>query len=145
VCDVVPLARLNRALVAQGIKVARRNANPGLAALAAVAGIGEPLDAYHLGFVLGPRVNAGGRVGEADLGARLLATDDPALAADLAERLDVYNRERREIEARTLEAAIAVVEGAAQSPVLAFAAGEGWHPGVIGIVAARLKERYDRR
>ena len=92
-------------------------------------GIGEPLDAYHLGFVLGPRVNAGGRVGEADLGARLLATDDPALAAEVAGRLDVYNRERREIEARTLEAAIAVVEGAAQSPMLVFAAGEGWHPG----------------
>ncbi len=144
VCDVVPLAGLNRALVAQGIKVARRNANPGLAALAAVAGISEPLDAYHLGFVLGPRVNAGGRVGEADLGARLLATDDPALAAEFAERLDGYNRERREIEARTLEAAIATVEGAAQSPVLAFAAAEGWHPGVIGIVAARLKERYER-
>ena len=144
VCDVVPLTGVNRALVAQGIKVARRNTNPGLAALAAVAAIGEPLDAYHLGFLLGPRVNAGGRVGEADLGARLLATDDPALAADLAGRLDVYNRERREIEARTLEAAIAAVEGAAQSPVLAFAAGEDWHPGVIGIVAARLKERYER-
>jgi single-stranded-DNA-specific exonuclease len=144
VCDVVPLAGVNRALVAQGIKVIRRNTNPGLVALAAVAAIGEPLDAYHLGFLLGPRVNAGGRVGEADLGARLLATDDPALAADLAGRLDVYNRERREIEARTLEAAIAAVEGAAQSPVLAFAAGEGWHPGVIGIVAARLKERYER-
>lgn len=144
VCDVVPLAGLNRALVAQGIRVARRNANPGLAALAAVAGVNEPLDAYHLGFVLGPRVNAGGRVGAADLGARLLATDDPALAAELATRLDVYNRERRDIEARTLEAAIAMVEGAAQSPVLVFAAAQGWHPGVIGIVAARLKERYER-
>jgi len=144
VCDVVPLAGLNRALVAQGIKVARRNANPGLAALAAVAGVNEPLDAYHLGFVLGPRVNAGGRVGAADLGARLLATDDPALAAEFAGRLDVYNRERREIEARTLEAAIATVEGEAQSPVLAFAAGADWHPGVIGIVASRLKERYER-
>src|SRR5271167_3597890 len=132
VCDVVPLAGLNRALVAQGIKVARRNANAGLAALAAVAGVNEPLDAYHLGFVLGPRVNAGGRVGAADLGARLLATDDPALAAEFAGRLDVYNRERREIEARTLEAAIATVEGEAQSPVLAFAAGADWHPGVIG-------------
>jgi single-stranded-DNA-specific exonuclease len=144
VCDVVPLAGLNRAFVAQGIKVARRNANPGLVALAAVAGINEPLDAHHLGFVLGPRVNAGGRVGAADLGARLLATDDPALAAELAGRLDVYNRERRDIETRTLEAAIAMVEGAAQSPVLVFAAAENWHPGVIGIVASRLKERYER-
>ena len=144
VCDVVPLTGVNRALVAQGIKVARRNANPGLAALAAVAGVNEPIDAYHLGFVIGPRVNAGGRVGAADLGARLLATDDPALAAELARRLDGHNRERREIEARTLEAAITMVEGAPQSPVLVFAAAENWHPGVIGIVAARLKERYER-
>jgi single-stranded-DNA-specific exonuclease len=144
VCDVVPLAGLNRAFVAQGIKVARRKANPGIAALAAVAGVAEPLDAYHLGFVLGPRVNAGGRVGAADLGARLLATEDPTLAAELAGRLDAYNRERREIEARTLEAAIAMAEGAAQSPVLVFAAAENWHPGVIGIVASRLRERYER-
>lgn len=144
VCDVVPLAGLNRALVAQGLRVARRLANPGLQALAAIGGIKEPLDAYHLGFVLGPRVNAGGRVGMADLGARLLSTDDPGLAADLANRLDAYNRERREIEARTLEEAIAVVEAAPQSPALVFAAAEGWHPGVIGIVAARLKERYER-
>jgi len=144
VCDVVPLTGLNRAFVAQGIKVARRGNNPGLVALAAVAGVTEPLDAYHLGFVLGPRVNAGGRVGEADLGARLLATDDPALAANLAQRLDAYNRERRDIEARTLDAAVAMLEAAPQSPVLVFAAAENWHPGVIGIVAARLKERYER-
>ena len=144
VCDVVPLTGLNRAFVAQGIKVARRNANPGMAALAAIGGIKEPLDAYHLGFVVGPRVNAGGRVGEADLGARLLATDDPDLAAGLAERLDAYNRERRDIEARTLTAAIAMVESAPQAPVLTFAASADWHPGVIGIVAARLRERYER-
>jgi len=144
VCDVVPLAGLNRAFVAQGIKVARRGNNPGLVALAAVAGVNEPLDGYHLGFVLGPRVNAGGRVGAADLGARLLTTDDPALAAELAQRLDAYNRERRDIEARTLDAAVAMLEAAPQSPVLVFAAAENWHPGVIGIVAARLKERYER-
>jgi single-stranded-DNA-specific exonuclease len=144
ICDVVPLTGLNRALVAQGIKVARRNANPGFAALAAVVGISEPLDAYHLGFVIGPRVNAGGRIGAADLGARLLATDDPALAAELAARLDAYNRERRDIEARTLAAAITMVEEAPQSPVLVFAAAGNWHPGVIGIVASRLKERYER-
>src|SRR5215472_7364312 len=144
VCDVVPLTGVNRALVAQGIRVTRRNGNGGLAALAAVAGLSEPVDAYHLGFVLGPRVNAGGRVGAADLGASLLATDDAALAAELSARLDAYNRERRDIETRTLESAICLVEGAAQSPVLVFAAAEGWHPGVIGIVAARLKERYER-
>jgi single-stranded-DNA-specific exonuclease len=144
VCDVVPLIGVNRALVAQGIKVARRKSNPGLSALAAVAAVNEPIEEYHLGFVLGPRVNAGGRVGAADLGARLLATDDPALAAEIAGRLDVYNRERRDIEARTLAAAIDIVENAPQSPVLIFAAGKNWHPGVIGIVAARLKERYER-
>jgi single-stranded-DNA-specific exonuclease len=144
VCDVVPLSGINRALVAQGLRVARHAANPGLKALAAVAGKNGPIDAYQLGFVLGPRVNAGGRIGAADLGARLLSTDDPALAAELAQRLDGYNRERREIEARTLQAAIALVESTPQAPALVFAAAEGWHPGVIGIVAARLKERYER-
>jgi single-stranded-DNA-specific exonuclease len=148
VCDVVPLTGLNRALVAQGLKVAARGANPGMAALAAVAqlnGRAAAVDAYQLGFVLGPRVNAGGRVGVADLGARLLSTNDPALAAEWAQHLDGYNKERREIEAQTLAAAIELVEqqnGA--SPVLVFAAAEGWHPGVIGIVAARLRERYER-
>jgi single-stranded-DNA-specific exonuclease len=150
VCDVVPLAGLNRALVAQGLKVARRRGNAGLAALADVAGINEPLDAYHLSHALGPRVNAGGRVGMASpdfdpaVGARLLATDDPALASELARQLDVFNAERREIEARVLVAAIETVEAVPQSPVLSFAAGSGWHPGVIGIVAARLRERYER-
>lgn len=144
VCDVVPLNGLNRALVAQGIRVARQMRNSGMRALAAAAAANGPIDAYQLGFVLGPRVNAGGRVGAADLGARLLATDDLALAAELAQRLDGYNRERREIETRTLAAAIEQVEAAPQSPALVFAAAEGWHPGVIGIVAARLKERYER-
>ncbi|MBV8889083.1 MAG: single-stranded-DNA-specific exonuclease RecJ [Alphaproteobacteria bacterium] len=144
VCDVVPLSGLNRAFVAQGIKVARRGGNIGLKALAAAAGASGAADAHQLGFVLGPRVNAGGRIGAADLGARLLATEDAALAAELAQRLDGYNRERREIEAHTLESAIAAIEAAPQAPVLAFAVGEGWHPGVIGIVAARLKERYQR-
>jgi single-stranded-DNA-specific exonuclease len=144
VCDVVPLTGINRALVAQGIRVARQLRNPGMRALAAVGGVNTPIDAYHLGFVLGPRVNAGGRVGAADLGARLLASDDPREAAQLAQSLDAYNRERRAIEAATLEAAIAVVEAGPQSPSLVFAASEGWHPGVIGIVAARLKERYQR-
>jgi single-stranded-DNA-specific exonuclease len=144
VCDVVPLTGINRTLVAQGIKVARYGANPGLRALASVGRVTSPIDAYHLGFVLGPRVNAGGRVGAADLGARLLATDDPALAAELATRLDGYNGERREIEAATLAAAIEAVEAAPQSPALVFVAAKGWHPGVIGIVAARLRERYER-
>jgi single-stranded-DNA-specific exonuclease len=150
VCDVVPLRGLNRAFVAQGLRVARQGGNPGIAALAAVAGVNEPIDAHHLGFVIGPRVNAGGRVGsdssefDPGIGARLLATDDPALAALLAHRLDGLNAERRAIEARVLRAAIGAVEAAEQSATLVFAAGDGWHPGVIGIVAARLKERYQR-
>jgi single-stranded-DNA-specific exonuclease len=148
VCDVVPLTGLNRVLVAQGLKVAARGANPGMAALAALGatnGHAAAIDAYQLGFVLGPRVNAGGRVGVADLGARLLSTDDAALAAEWAQLLDGHNTERREIEARTLAAAIELVERQnTASPVLVFAAAEGWHPGVIGIVAARLKERYGR-
>jgi single-stranded-DNA-specific exonuclease len=144
VCDVVPLLGLNRAFVAQGLKVARRGGNRGLAALSSLAAGDQPIDAYRLGFILGPRVNAGGRVGEAALGARLLACDDPALAAELARRLDAYNSERREIEAKVLESAISIVDSGQQAPALAFAAAPGWHPGVIGIVASRLKERYGR-
>jgi len=143
VCDIVPLTGVNRALVAQGLKVMRRRANTGIAALSDVAGIGEKLDAYHAGFILGPRVNAGGRVGEADLGARLLSTDDPAEARALAVHLDMLNAERRQIEAAVLDAAIAQVEAAPLGPII-FAAGEGWHPGVIGIVASRLKDRFNR-
>lgn len=145
ICDVVPLVGLNRALVAQGLKVLARRENAGLAALADVARLDERPGAWHLGFLLGPRVNAGGRVGEADLGARLLTTDDPAEAARLAARLDGYNAERRAIEQAVLDAAIAAVEHddiGPHDPI--FVAGEGWHPGVIGIVASRLKERYHR-
>ncbi|HYB10785.1 MAG TPA: single-stranded-DNA-specific exonuclease RecJ [Alphaproteobacteria bacterium] len=143
VCDVVPLTGVNRALVTQGLKVMARRANPGLTALADVARIDERPNAYHLGFLLGPRVNAGGRVGEADLGARLLTTPDQNEAQALAKRLDGYNSERQAIEAEVLEAAIAAVEATPQGSI-AFAAAKGWHPGVIGIVASRLKERYNR-
>ena len=144
VCDVVPLTGVNRALVAQGLKVLRRRGNAGLAALADAAGLGERLDSYHAGFILGPRVNAGGRVGQADLGARLLASDDPVEARAIAQQLEALNAERRDIEARVLAQAVNQVEsGDARAP-LVFAAGEGWHPGVIGIVASRLKERYGR-
>ncbi len=144
ICDVVPLTGLNRALVAQGLKVMQRRGNPGLAALADAAALGERLDAYHAGNILGPRVNAGGRVGQADLGARLLASDDPIEARGLAQQLDALNAERREIEARVLTQAIDQVESGDRTAPLVFAAGEGWHPGVIGIVASRLKERYNR-
>ncbi|MFQ5953917.1 MAG: DHH family phosphoesterase [Kiloniellales bacterium] len=145
VCDVVPLTGVNRALVAQGLKVMARRGNAGLAALADLAGLDQAPEAYHAGFVLGPRVNAGGRVGEAGLGARLLATDDKTEARRLAERLDGFNRERRRIEAEILAQAVDRVEGLGiQSEPLVFVAGEGWHVGVIGIVANRLSERYNR-
>jgi single-stranded-DNA-specific exonuclease len=144
ICDVVPLTGINRALVVQGLKVMRKLGNLGMAMLAEVAGVSERLDTYHAGFILGPRVNAGGRVGRADAGTRLLTTEDASEARALAQALDQWNGERREIEARTLEEAIAQVESSQTSLPIAFAAREGWHPGVIGIVAGRLKDRYNR-
>jgi single-stranded-DNA-specific exonuclease len=143
VCDVVPLTGLNRAYVAQGLKVLARRGNPGLAALGDVAGADQRPDTFHLGFLLGPRVNAGGRVGEAPLGAQLLGTDDPAEAAALAARLDTYNSERKEIERAVLDQALSQAEAAAAGAGgLVCVAAEGWHPGVVGIVASRLKERF---
>lgn len=145
VCDVVALTGLNRALTAQGLKVMARRGNLGLKTLCDVARVNDRVDAYHAAFLLGPRVNAGGRVGRSDLGARLLATDDPALAGELARQLDVYNEERRALENEVQEAALRQAEAqAADNPHLLFLAGSGWHPGVIGIVAGRLKERYQR-
>jgi single-stranded-DNA-specific exonuclease len=145
ICDVVALTGLNRALAAQGLKVMGRRSNPGLKALCDVAQVNERVEAYHAAFLLGPRVNAGGRVGRSDLGARLLATDDPILAAELAQQLDLYNEERRALEAEVQDAAIRQADAqAADNPHLLFLADAGWHPGVIGIVAGRLKERYQR-
>ena len=144
ICDVVPLTGVNRALVVQGLKVMRQRGNLGVATLAEVAGVSERLDTYHAGFILGPRVNAGGRVGRADAGTRLLTTEDASEARALAQALDQWNTERREIEARTLEEAIEQVEHASGSQPILFAARDGWHPGVIGIVASRLKDRYNR-
>jgi single-stranded-DNA-specific exonuclease len=145
VCDVVPLVGLNRALVTQGLKIMAKRGNPGITALADLCKLAEKPDAWHAGFILGPRVNAGGRVGASDLGARMLSTDDPREAAELARILDQHNTERRVIEAEVLEEAMIGVEAALEDlGGLVFAVGEGWHPGVIGIVAARLKERYNR-
>ncbi len=146
VCDVVPLKGVNRALVTQGLKVMAKRGNVGLSALSDVAGIRERPDAYHLGYVLGPRVNAGGRVGEAALGSRLLSTADMAEALDIARQLDAFNKDRQEIEAAVLRDAMEQVErqaGADDLP-LVLAVGDDWHPGVIGIVAGRLKERFGR-
>ena len=143
VCDVVPLTGLNRAFVAQGLKVLAGRRNEGLRALCDVAGVAERPGGYHLGFLLGPRVNAGGRIGESHLGATLLSEGDPAQCRALAERLDRYNQERRAIEAEVLAAADATSQDAGAPRDLVFAVGQDWHPGVIGIVAGRLKERYD--
>jgi len=145
VCDVVPLRGLNRAFVVQGLQVMARGGNVGLTALSRVARIDTKPTAYHLGFLLGPRVNAGGRVGQADLGTRLLSTEDADEAAALALRLDEFNAARKDIEAAVLRDAIEYVETQVDpdDPVI-FAIGKDWHPGVIGIVAGRLRERYDR-
>lgn len=144
VCDVVPLTGLNRVFVAQGLKVLAQRRNAGLVALAEVAKAVKVDSCYHLGFVLGPRVNAGGRVGEASLGTRLLTTDDPEEARAIAVRLDAYNRERQALEALALESAMKQVEANGGPGPLVFAASEGWHAGVIGIVAGRLRERFER-
>ncbi|MFN3952977.1 MAG: single-stranded-DNA-specific exonuclease RecJ [Pararhodobacter sp.] len=144
VADVAPLTGVNRAFVRQGLKVMAARQRPGLVALADVARIDRAPESYHLGFVLGPRVNAGGRIGAADLGARLLATADPAEAERLARQLDQLNEERRAIEAAVREEALAQAEARGVDGPLVWAAGEGWHPGVIGIVAARLKEATNR-
>jgi len=142
VADVVPLTGVNRALVVQGLKVMSRRLNEGIKALSDVANLDEAPAAYHLGFIFGPRVNAGGRVGEAHLGSRLLSTTDPGEAADLAKRLDAYNKERREIEERIQEEAMEQAESQDNRSVV-MVSGEGWHPGVVGIVASRLKDRYN--
>lgn len=144
VCDVMPLTGLNRAFVSQGLKILRSRKNVGLAALADVAGIDAIPSTYHLGFVLGPRINAGGRVGKSDLGARLLSTENYDEAFKIAQELNHLNAERKTIEQLVLDDAIAQVEKGNPEEAVIFASGEGWHPGVIGIVASRLKEKYNR-
>jgi single-stranded-DNA-specific exonuclease len=144
VADVVPLTGVNRAFVAQGLRVMALRQNPGLAALADLASVSEPPTAFHAGFVFGPRVNAGGRVGEADLGWRLLSCDDPMEARMIANKLHHYNAERKAIEDAVLDDALEQLEAAPSDDLVILAGGEGWHAGVIGIVAARIKERYNR-
>ena len=143
VADVAALKGLNRAFVAQGLKVMARGGNVGLAALAEAARLTRAPTATDLGFALGPRINAGGRVGKADLGVRLLTTTDPAEARAIAAELDRLNEERRAIEAMVQQQAEEVAHRQANRAVI-IAAGSGWHPGVIGIVAGRLKEKFGR-
>ncbi len=144
VADVAPLTGVNRAFVRQGLKILARRDRPGLRALADVARMDQAPTSYALGFLLGPRVNAGGRIGQADLGARLLATDNEMEASRIAARLDQLNTERREITDRVREDAMAQAEARGLDAPLVWAAAEGWHPGVVGIVAARLKEAANR-
>ncbi|KAF0187277.1 MAG: single-stranded-DNA-specific exonuclease RecJ [Hyphomonadaceae bacterium] len=141
VCDVAPLTKFNRAMVAQGLRVLARGENIGLKALAASAGKAQVGSVYDLGFILGPRLNAGGRVGDASLATRLLSTDDPAEAADLAAQLEHLNADRRVREAEMLVAAQAMAETEAASRAVAVVGDPSWHPGVIGIAAGRLKDR----
>jgi single-stranded-DNA-specific exonuclease len=147
VADVVPLHGLNRAFVAKGLIALRRREHPGATALMDVARLNGPPEPWHLGFLLGPRINAGGRIGRADLGARLLLEDDPSEAARIAAELDRLNRERQQIEQATLaqaEAEALAALGLEEKGAAVVTAAEGWHPGVVGLVAARLKERYGR-
>lgn len=144
VADVAPLIGVNRAFVRQGLKVMAQRARPGLRALADIARLDTAPTAYSLGFVFGPRINAGGRIGQSDLGARLLSTQSEAEAAALAERLNSLNTERREIETTVRAQALAQAEARGLDAPLVWAAGDGWHPGVVGIVAARLKEAAHR-
>ncbi|MBV9654937.1 MAG: single-stranded-DNA-specific exonuclease RecJ, partial [Acetobacteraceae bacterium] len=145
ICDVMPLTGLNRALVRQGLTVMARRARPGIAALLEVAQARDAPSVTTCGFGIGPRINAGGRISEADLGLRLLLSDDAMEARALAERLDLVNRERQEVEAAMLAGALAqAAEQAEAGRAALVVAGEGWHPGVVGIVAGRIKERFNR-
>lgn len=143
VCDVVPLRGLNRAYVKQGLKVMAQQKNIGLKNLMEVLELKEAPQAYHLGFVLGPRINACGRVGDATLGSKLLCSENDIEARMLAEKFNQFNIERKEIENYVLLQAIEQVEGKISRYPMAFAYGEDWHQGVIGIVAGKLKERYN--
>ena len=146
VADMVPLTGSNRALVIQGLKVMARRKNIGLTALADISGIDEKPNTYHLGFLLGPRVNAGGRVGESYLGAELLSTSSKDRAREIAKQLNEYNSERKEIEEAVFQEAKSLVEkkmGDNAYRSVVFVSGKGWHKGVIGIIASRLKEHYN--
>lgn len=148
ICDVTALTGFNRALAALGLKVMSSWETPGLAALLAAAGVEPgPAQASHAGFILGPRINAGGRIGRSDLGARLLSTDDPAEARALAQELDALNRERRAVEQAVVDEAVRQVEAGGadlEAASVVVVAGDAWHPGVVGVAAGRLRERWRR-
>jgi single-stranded-DNA-specific exonuclease len=147
VADVVPLAGLNRAYVKKGLAVMQARQNVGLRALADTAGLSEAPTPYHLGYILGPRINAGGRIGDAALGARLLTSEDETEAARMAALLDKLNKERKSIEAGMLESAQAEAAGLIEEnpdlPLL-MVGSEDWHKGIVGLVASRLTDRFQR-
>lgn len=147
ICDVVPLTGVNRAFVVKGLQVARQQKNEGLAALARVSRIGEPISTFHLSFLIGPRINAGGRIGDAALGSRLLATDDPVEARTIAETLDRLNQERQQMEQEMLAAARAEADAelaGGNGPAVVVTASTNWHPGIVGLLASRLKDHARR-
>lgn len=147
VCDVVPLKGLNRAFVVKGLIAARHMQNAGLAALFRKAGLGGPVTPYHLGFLVGPRINAGGRISDAALGSRLLTLDDTVAAEEIAARLDELNRERQTMEQAMLaeaEAEVMAEYGDGEGACVLVTARENWHPGIVGLLAARLKEKFKR-
>lgn len=147
VCDVVPLKGLNRAFIVKGLQILSRQRNAGLKSLMRIGRLDGPPRPYHLGFVLGPRINAGGRVGDAALGARLLVTDDTATADEIAAQLDALNQERQRAEATMLEEAISEAErelSHGDAPAVLVTASNQWHPGIVGILASRLKDRFKR-
>lgn len=147
VCDVVPLIGVNRAFVVKGLQMARQQKNEGLAALARVSRIGEPISTFHLAYLIGPRINAGGRIGDAALGSRLLATDDPVEARTIAETLDRLNQERQLMEQEMLAAARAEADAelaGGNGPAIVVTASNSWHPGIVGLLASRLKDHARR-
>ncbi|MFK5977936.1 MAG: single-stranded-DNA-specific exonuclease RecJ [Rhizobiaceae bacterium] len=147
VCDVVPLVGLNRAFVVKGLTVMHSQQNLGLRELAKVARLDGPASPYHLGFMLGPRINAGGRIGDAALGARLLCSDDPHEAEEISEQLEMLNKQRQAAEAVMLEQAIAEADaeiGEGEGPAVLITESDEWHPGIVGLLASRLKDRFHR-
>ncbi|MBZ9895084.1 MULTISPECIES: single-stranded-DNA-specific exonuclease RecJ [unclassified Mesorhizobium] len=147
VCDVVPLTGVNRAFVVKGLQVARQQKNEGMSALARVSRVGEPLSTFHLAYLIGPRINAGGRIGDAALGSRLLATDDPVEARTIAETLDRLNQERQLMEHEMLAAARAEADAelaGGSGPAIVVTASTNWHPGIVGLLASRLKDHARR-
>ncbi len=144
ICDVVSLTGVNRTLVAQGLKVMAQRTNPGIAALMDVAKLDEKPGTYHAGFIIGPRINAGGRVGQSDLGVRILTGSDASELRQIAQQLDQYNAERKAIESGVLEQAMLQAEQVPATDAAILVASEGWHPGVIGIVAGRLKDKFHK-